>query len=542
MKLTSPLPAIATLALSIAISSPALAQRDGIEGKKAAEQNITESILRTHLDFIASDALQGRDTPSPGLDAAARYIAEHVKDWKLKPGGDDGTYFQKIVLGRRRIVQEKSNGSLGGVALKYGEDFLSRASGNGTATGKVVYVGHGYVVPSRGVDSYKGIDVRGKFIVINGDMPQDIPFLELRKMEKGKDYQDARLYAEKNGAVGVINLPSVNNPNSWENFRKASERFGGGFTPSDSPKKGAKTNELISITASPSLVTRLFDGEKKDGAVLVQDRPNDSFELANEKTLTLTMNVLQEEVTTQNVVAIVSGSDKTLKNEFVAFGAHYDHVGVGRPDERGDTIYNGADDDGSGTVSLLALAQAFGTSKDKPKRSIIFVWHCGEEKGLWGSDFFTTHPTIPLTSIITQLNIDMIGRSKAEGDTDPRDAELSGPNEIYSIGSKMMSSELGDLAERVNKDYLNLSYNYRYDDPSDPNRFFYRSDHYNYARHGVPIIFWFDGVHADYHRPSDEVSKIDFVKMSKVARTVFLTGVELANRDKRPIVDRTPNR
>jgi Zn-dependent M28 family amino/carboxypeptidase len=168
----------------------------------------------------------------------------------------------------------------------------------------------------------------------------------------------------------------------------------------------------------------------------------------------------------------------------------------------------------------------------------LFVWHCGEEKGLWGSRYFTDYPTIPLDKIVTQLNIDMIGRSKQDGDTNPRNQTLSGPNTVYVIGSKMMSTELGDLSESVNKSFLNLQFDYKYDDPSDPNRFFFRSDHYNYARRGIPIIFYFDGVHEDYHRPGDEPQKIDYEKMQKVTRTVYMTLWAVGNLAARPKVDK----
>ena len=157
---------------------------------------------------------------------------------------------------------------------------------------------------------------------------------------------------------------------------------------------------------------------------------------------------------------------------------------------------------------------------------------------MWGSRYFTEYPTIPLDHIVTQLNIDMIGRSKKDGDTEPRNKELSGPNQIYVIGSKMMSTELGELTERVNRSYLNLQYDYRYDDPNDPNRFFFRSDHFNYARKGIPIVFFFDGVHEDYHRPGDEPQKIDYMKMQNVARTVYLILWDIANRPARPKVDK----
>jgi Zn-dependent M28 family amino/carboxypeptidase len=183
------------------------------------------------------------------------------------------------------------------------------------------------------------------------------------------------------------------------------------------------------------------------------------------------------------------------------------------------------------------MAEAF-SKGPRPRRSILFVWHTGEEKGLWGSEYFTRYPTVPLRQVVAQLNIDMIGRSKKEGDTNPANKMLSGPDEIYVIGSRMMSTQLGELNEAVNRGYLNLKYNYHYDEPNDPERLFYRSDHFNYAKQGVPIIFFFDGVHEDYHRPTDSPDKIDYRKLENITRTVFVLASELANAPARPVVDR----
>jgi len=226
-----------------------------------------------------------------------------------------------------------------------------------------------------------------------------------------------------------------------------------------------------------------------------------------------------------------------LKNEMVAIGAHYDHVGM-RPDATGDKIWNGADDDGSGTVSVLSIAEALAKAPKRPKRSVLFVWHCGEEKGLWGSEYFNKFPTVNIKNVISQLNIDMIGRSKAAGDTNPKNKDLTDNNWVYVIGKDMMSSTLGGIVDSVNKSYLNLGYDTRYDDPKDTNRFFFRSDHFNYAVNGIPITFWFDGVHEDYHQPGDEPSKIDYNKMEKVARTILLTLWELTDLKERPKIDK----
>jgi len=298
---------------------------------------------------------------------------------------------------------------------------------------------------------------------------------------------------------------------------------------------------IPSIWLSPKMAAALFQGEKLDAATLMARGQSgeqvDAFELSAAKKVSFTIAAKNEKPMTQNVVAVWEGGDPALKNQYVAVGAHYDHIGICAP-SMADSICNGADDDGSGTTALLGMAEAISHAKERPKRSVLFVWHCGEEKGLWGSRYFTEYPTIPLDHIVTQINIDMIGRSRKDGDTDPRNKDLSGPNQIYVIGSKMMSTELGELSEAVNKSYLNLQYDYRYDDPADPNRFFFRSDHYNYARKGIPIIFFFDGVHEDYHRPGDESQKIDYEKMQKVTRTVYLTLWEIANRPARPKIDK----
>jgi Zn-dependent M28 family amino/carboxypeptidase len=248
-------------------------------------------------------------------------------------------------------------------------------------------------------------------------------------------------------------------------------------------------------------------------------------------------------------VAIWEGSDPVLKNEMVAIGAHYDHVGMNPEAKGNDKIWNGADDDGSGTTAILSMAEALSKSATRPKRSILFVWHCGEEKGLWGSQYFNKFPTVDIKKVVAQLNIDMIGRSKKPGYLAPCDVnlkpgqkpcngELSDESTIYVIGSTMMSSTLGKVTNAVNNSYLKLKYDTRYDDPKDTNRFFFRSDHFNYAVNGIPIVFWFDGVHEDYHQPGDEADKIDYAKMEKVTRTIFLTLWEVAGLRTRPAVDK----
>jgi hypothetical protein len=504
-----------------------------------SSKQITAARLKEHLSVVASDAMEGRDTPSKGLDATAQYIADDLKKLGLKPAGDDGTYFQRIALKRDKVDAARTTFTLDGQAYKFGDDFLVSGA-PGAAEGELVFVGHGWLVKSKNIDAYKGIDVKDKIMVVAGTGL--LPGMTRADVggRAGVDYDDAESYALRNGARGLIVVPRTRNMERFWSFRRgALER--GIFQVERFNAQNASSARLPTVYASQKLLDALFAGEAVAGAdVMKQAQSGETaaaFALSPKKRVKFAVASVSEAATTQNVVAVLEGRDAALKGEYVALGAHYDHIGVGSPDASGDRINNGADDDGSGTVSILTIAEAFAKGA-RPKRSLLFVWHCGEEKGLWGSQYFTSFPTVPLDRVVAQLNIDMIGRSKKEGDTSQSNANLSGPNEVYVIGSKMMSTELGALSERVNSSFLNLAFNYKYDDPRDTERLFFRSDHFNYARKGVPIIFYFDGVHEDYHRPSDSVEKIDFQKMEKVARTVFATAAELANAPVRPRVDK----
>lgn len=503
---------------------------------------ISAAQLKAYLTFIASDEMEGRATPSKGLDITAKFLAMMMERWGVQPAGENGTYFQPIVLQRSQIEAEKSSVLINNQRFKYGEDFLlSNNAIPGTVSGNCVYVGHGYVIKARNINAYQTtagtIDVKGKIMIVGGGIPGGVSARDLSG-KNGEGYLDAAEYARQNGAKAIIQVPSYYSLANWKARQQSTlERK------ALLPVISAANPPIPEIMVSVPMLGALFAGEKVNGLTIFSatnaNQSTEAFELA--KTLDLTIGGNAERIPTQNVIGVLPGSDPVLKNEYVAIGAHYDHVGNtpqgGCIPVNVDSLCNGADDDGSGTTAVLALAEAFAKGP-RPKRSILFIWHCGEEKGLWGSEYFTNNPTVPLNQVITQLNIDMIGRSKKEGDTHPRNRELSGPNEIYVIGSKMISSELGELSERVNNGFLKLSFNYKYDDPRDPNNFFGRSDHFNYARKGVPIIFYFDGEHEDYHRPSDTVDKIDFQKMEKVARTIYATAWELGNSASRPKVDK----
>jgi len=529
------------LAFSFIFPSSSAAQtatRAKSSARKAAEA-ISAKQMSDYLHFIASDEMEGRDTPSRGLDTTAKFIGMNLSRWGFKPAGDDGTFYQKISLLRESPDAPNSSLTIGGDRFKYGEDYFRLSGGSQTpVNAPLVYGGDGWLVKSKNIDALRGVDARGKIVVLYSGgvpsrafataIPTGVMLNELTAAGRGADWLDPLSYAKEKGAVGVIILASNEAEKDWERISKAS------VTSRLFVEKFRAETSLPTVFLAQKTGDALFSDAGKapyrtTGNTIVFDaNKNVSFNAA----------IKPERIFTQNVAAIWEGSDAKLKPEMVAIGAHYDHVGMNPNAAGADKIWNGADDDGSGTTAVLAIAEALAKSAKRPKRSILFVWHCGEEKGLWGSQYFTTFPTVDLKNVVAQLNIDMIGRSRKTDDANPKNKNLSGANEIYVIGSEMMSSKLGAAVKSVNDSYLKLNYNFRYDDPKDPNRFFFRSDHFHYAVKGIPIAFWFDGVHEDYHQPGDEPQKIDYDKMQSVTRTIFLTMWGIADLKERPAVDR----
>ncbi|MEQ1934349.1 MAG: M28 family peptidase, partial [Fimbriimonadaceae bacterium] len=417
-----------------------------------------------------------------------------------------------------RLDTTKTTIAVGDRTLKVGADFdayLPAAS----LSGQIEYVGFGYRAPSRGVDPYAGRDVRGKILLVLSGLPKEFTQEELFG-GKITDAEFPTQMATKLGAKGILIVK--------EEGTSPSITVGGAV-----PNIVLKSSALAAIMAGESisadeLIRRLRDRN-----------PGASASLSSSKNISVNIAATPQTLTYKNVVGIIPGSDAKLKSEYVAFGAHYDHVGV-HGEGPGDHIWNGADDDGSGTVAILEIAHAYAIGP-RPKRSLLFVWHAGEEKGLWGSDYFVAHPTVPLANIVTQLNIDMIGRSRGPADSNPANANLSDRNSIYVIGSRMLSDDLGNAVVSVNQGMNKLNLDYKYDDPKDPEHFYERSDHYNYAKKGIPIAFFFNGVHEDYHGAGDEVSKIDFVRMEKITRTVYAIGWQVGNTVARPKVNKPVN-
>ncbi len=504
-------------------------------------ENITAAQLKDYLYYVASDEMGGRDTPSNGLDLTAKFIGTMLSRWNFKPAGDNGTFYQKIDLRRDVINPSSTTAALNGQNLVYGTDFLANASAGTLSNAPLVFGGNGWMVKSKNLEPLKDVDAKGKVVVIYADnFPRGVSFQEMfAGGKRGEAWADPVTYAKQNGAVGVIVVATPNLEKNWEAIRRQRER--GNFVV-DKLQENASGGTFPTIYISGKAAENLFKNESNNFGKIVEiynsteAMPSFNFGSGNTATMTVTTNT--EKAATQNVVAVWEGSDAVLKNEYVAIGAHYDHVGTNPNAPGSDKIWNGADDDGSGTVSVLSIAEALSKAPKRPKRSTLFVWHCGEEKGLWGSEYFNKFPTVNIKNVVTQLNIDMIGRSRKTDDTNPKNKDLSGESSVYVIGSEMMSSTLGAITKGTNDAYLKLGYDLRYDDPKDTNRFFFRSDHFNYAVNGIPIVFWFDGVHEDYHQPGDEPQKIDYAKMEKIARTICLTLLEVSNLKERPKIDK----
>lgn len=516
---------------------PAKAMLSALALEHPNAEAITAGELQDWLYFIASDELQGRNTPSNGLNTAALFIASHLAEWGVQPAGQPGAgpgplaaYFQPIALQRVSYDRQQSRIEVAGRQFNFGDGFLL---GRGSApisqsSGPMLYVGNGFWIKGQ-ADPYQGMDVKGKFLIVAGNPPRG----NALPGQEGTDWMSPADVARQRGALGIIQVPTFRYLGYWPYLAAGLDR---GVVTVTAFQNSGGAPELL---ASPALVAAIFTREKTDGQQIFDGGESGQlpapFALRADKTLALTLVGRVEPLQTQNVIGIVPGTDPELKHQYVVIGAHYDHVGIGRA-VNGDDLYNGADDDGSGTDANLALAEAFARGP-RPKRSILFIWHAGEEKGLWGSRYFTTHPTVPLADVVTELNMDMLGRSKPAGDTDPRDAKLTGHDEIYTIGPNISSDQLGALADDVNAHFLRVTFNHFYDNTTDPQRFFYRSDHFNYARQGIPILFFFDGVHRDYHQPSDSPDKIDYVKLQNVARTVYAVAWALGEEAGRPALN-----
>ena len=495
-----------------------------------ATSSITARDLKRHLSFLASDELGGRYTLSPSNRIAARYLASQLESYGYRGGARDGSFLQRVPLSYRAVDKSASRLTLtAGVTRRefnYADSFLADVPADFSIHGGLVFVGYGNSSPRNNIDDYEGLNVKGKIVVMSTGNPESLKNVSLR------DAEQAESAAQAHGAIGLVRIPDAQTLLAWDQLKA----LGVGQQLGLPPKKTASGKTLPEITAGPDLIKAIAKLMGKDSSDLVTpDKKMGPGEIAASAEIKLRVDV-KDAPQAQNVVGILDGADPRLKDEYVIFSAHYDHL---KTADNGD-VYHGADDDGSGTVSVLEIAQAFALGP-RPTRSILIVFHTGEELGLFGSEYNTDYePVVPLQKLVADFNIDMVGRSRPAGDDDPRDARLTDKDSIYIIGADKLSTELNRLNEETNLATARLKFDYTYNDEAHPERFYYRSDHYNYAKHGIPIIFYFTGVHRDYHKPSDVVEKIDFEKMERIDRMIFATGWRVANLDHRLVVDKRP--
>ncbi|WP_324672605.1 M28 family peptidase [Hymenobacter sp. GOD-10R] len=538
-------------AAACSIAVPATAQK--VKAKKAAKtaastaapaadtdlsvtyaNTITQEDLRKHLSILASDAYEGRETGEKGQKMAAEYIAKYFQDLGLTGPvqGSDNPYVQHFQLERTHWGDVSF--TVGKQSFKWLEDFFifGKSPFQEETTLQPVFVGYG--IEQEGYSDYAGKDVKGKDVVMLGGEPKTkegkfVLGTDGKPSKWSTDRSAKMTTAMQKGARSVITINPdaalfMANINRIKPYLQQSQMG----LPKATTEDAAKPASYAIFSVSPALGASLVGTtpaalQQYQADVLQAGKPVAVKWKASPAKLKAP--IIKENVTTENVMGYLEGTDK--KDELLVCSAHYDHIGI-----TDGKVNNGADDDGSGTVSVLELAQAFAQAKKDghgPRRSILFITVTGEEKGLLGSEYYTEHPVFPLASTIADLNIDMIGRIDYN--------HKKGDNYVGLVGSDKLSSELHAINEANNTKYTKLDLDYRYNVPNEPERIYYRSDHYNFAKNGIPVIFYTTGEHEDYHKETDEVDKIEFPLMETRARLVFHTAWELTNRDNRIVVD-----
>lgn len=486
-----------------------------------ALESINEADLREHVEFLASDELGGRYALSRSNRIAARYLASRLRRDGFRGGAADGSYFQKIEIEIAQPDPDRTfieiEGEREQTRFRLGEAFQLLPGEGGIETrGEVVLVPYRLLSSQ---DATVQAAVEGKIAVVPID---EETFAHLTPLEMFRLIMVGWI---RRKAAGVLLLVQGHTTAARlpEYLQRRSMMPG-----RPRLKEDEEQTSLAPVAwVYDPLINALFEGLEVAWGTLATETTVRSLG----KRVRLHIATTGSTRVTQNVIGILDGSDPQCKDEYVMFSAHYDHLASTET-----RIFNGADDDASGTAALLEIAEAFSLGP-RPRRSIIIMFHTAEELGLLGSKYFVRHPTVPLESIVVDLNVDMIGRSRPPGDTDPADRELSDAHTLYLIGSDRLSQELHQLSEQTNRDTVGMTLDYRYNRPDHPLRLYYRSDHWNYAKNGIPVIFYFTGLHRDYHRTTDDVEKLDFEKMTRIARLIFATGWRIANLDHRLRVD-----
>ena len=512
---------IAGLLLCGAISLPA--QQKGMN-------SITAGELRMHLSFLAADEFQGRDTPSAGVNIASRYLAIMAERAGLRPVMPDGSFFQHLPLEVTTVSQARSRlrvlSPSGEMVYGYPQGFGGNFRSPGTWAGDAVFVGYGLSAPDKGWDDYGDMELSGKIVImLEGQLPEShalrtdravlatrtsvprtrgaVAILTVISPEREKDLVDrgAEFQPAQRPAL-LASFPTQNTARVSSPPPQAREQQPAGARQGPAPGQAEIRHEAaagilgVSMSDLQAMFSSVARGRQVPGKAL-------------DKRIELSVVTEKHLDSLPNVLAMLEGSDPVLKDEYVVLGAHHDHLGMrnGRP-------LNGADDDGSGTVGLLEIAQALAI--ERPKRSVLLAWFTGEEKGLWGSHYFVNNCPVPLEKISANLNLDMISRND--------------PDSLFLIASDNLSKELDESIRSMNDRFFKIKFDYVYNNRTHQDRFYYRSDHYPFIRMGIPAVWLFCGTTPDYHQTADTVERVDFNKMEKVTRLSYLVALEIGNR------------
>lgn len=528
-------------ALALCLSFGATAQKNPDAVKFSS--TINKDRAYSHLSILASDEYEGRETGKKGAWMAAEYIKKQFQSFGLKGPVKDSNdpYFQKI--GYASLTLSKSVLSVNGQTKENFKDYYIQpnsvsTSGYDIKANSILFAGYG--LNKDDFNEYAGQDVAGKVVMIfaTGDPTVKQPAAPAPgqgRRPSAVGSQQAKIkYLLDHKAAGVLVI-NQNVDNLSPQMRAFLENGNPYLKTAERIKNMANAAGLPTVVIGSAVANQILAAANTNMDAVKQK----IAETLKPASVVINMPVAfaaqskETDIRAENVLGFLEGSDPKLKDEVLVITGHYDHIGLVNDPNATDKVNNGADDDGSGTTGVLMLAEAFSKAKKAgkgPKRSILFMTVTGEEKGLLGSEWYSEHPVFPIANTITNLNIDMIGR----GDDDrPGDN-----NFVYIIGSNMLSDDLDRIGKKANEDYVGLVLDEKYNNRTDPNRFYYRSDHYNFAKFGIPVIFYFNGVHKDYHQPGDEVSKIDFPMLAKRAQLVYYTAWELANGAKRPVVNK----
>lgn len=514
-------------------------------------ESITADFLREHLSVIASDSLRGRDTGTEGIEKAADYIADFYQSIGFEPKGFDGSYFQPFELNATVTdsLVYKTYKISGADTLKVNHsveaknaesEFVTNFGGALPVRSDIIFGGFGVEDSLNNIHNLEGESLSNKWVVLF----EQIPYVVEGDTMITTDYTERERLITLLRDYGARGFLMISDQTEVE-FTELAEINSQAISVPDNltlpyldDGQPVYDAPYAYTYISPDFAAKILGVDGQEGLEELRRATLDNLQgFRAHKTsyyLDYTPYKGKRTITTKNVLAYFEGADPDLQNEVVVVMGHYDHVGIGAPTEDGDFIYNGADDNGSGTVGLMSIANAFHQAEKegfKTKRSILFLHVSAEESGLLGSRYYSDHPIIPIDSTIAALNTDMISRS------DPEHMENGITDYVYLIGGDIISSQLDSLVLDANQQNVNMQIDRGYNDLDDPNQFYRRSDHWNFGRLGVPFVFFFTGVHEDYHQPGDEVHDVDFEKYPRVARLIYTSAVNVANFEERPIVD-----